>query len=58
MGEDFCPKIGNNEVWHLDYAWHSLHVIKDIDSWEFIIAARIERERPYTCLRMYPNVNC
>ena len=29
-----------------------MDVLKDLYSWKFILEARIERERPYTCLRM------
>jgi hypothetical protein len=29
-----------------------MDVPKDLYSWKFILEARIERERPYTCLRM------
>ena len=29
-----------------------MHVLKDFDNWNFILEARIERERTYTCLRM------
>ena len=38
----------DNESWPLDYA----HVLTDLDSWNFSLKARIERERPYTWSRL------
>lgn len=29
-----------------------MDVLKDLYSWNFFLEARVERERPYTCLRM------
>ena len=29
----------------------SIHASNELDSWKFILEARIERGRPYTCLR-------
>lgn len=29
-----------------------MDVLKDLYSWKSILEARVERERPYTCLRM------
>ena len=47
-----CPKLGNNEVSTMRACHLTMHALKDFEILKSFLEARIERECPYTILRM------